>query len=152
MSIIAVLEPNSLDAQLETEQFTSDVAGAGAVVTFLGIVRTKSELGDTVDALFLEHHRTLTRRSLEEIAAACAERFDVTHVRVVHRSGTVHAGEPIVFVGASAAHRRAALDAVDYLMDRLKTDAVFWKRELSGQNSRWIAAQATDYAWRDRWA
>ena len=104
-----------------------------------------------MDAVVLEHHPTLTRRSLEEIAVACAERFDVSHVRVVHRCGTIPAGEPIVFAGAASIHRRVAFDAVDYLMDRLKTEAVFWKREVGDAGSRWIEPTAADHADHERW-
>ena len=99
----------------------------------------------------LEHHPTLTRQSLEDIAVEAAQRFDVSHVRVVHRCGEVAAGEPIVFAGAAALHRRAAFEAADYLMDRLKTEAVFWKREIGEADSKWIEPTESDYADRERW-
>jgi molybdopterin synthase catalytic subunit len=70
---------------------------------------------------------------------------------VVHRSGTIPAGEPIVFAGAASIHRRAAFDAADYLIDRLKTEAVFWKREVGEAGSSWIEPTAADTADRDRW-
>jgi len=151
MSVVAQLEAHALDPQLELAELTEQARGDGAIVTFIGLARPESKAGDAVDALVLEHHPTLTRQSIEEIAVACAEKFDVSHVRVVHRCGTVPAGEPIVFAGAASLHRRAAFDAADYLMDRLKTDAVFWKREVGDSGSAWIEPSEADYADRDRW-
>jgi molybdopterin synthase catalytic subunit len=151
MTVVALLERDALDPQFELAELTEQARGDGAIITFVGIVRGESKEGDAVDALVLEDHPTLTRQSLEEIAVACAQRFDVSHVRVVHRCGTITAGEPIVFAGAASIHRRAAFDATDYLIDRLKTEAVFWKREVGEAGSTWIEPTNADYADRDRW-
>jgi molybdopterin synthase catalytic subunit len=151
MSVVANLEPHALDPQLELAELTEQALGDGAIVSFVGLARPESANGDAVDALVLDHHPTLTRQSLEEIAVACAERFDVSHVRVIHRCGTIPAGEPIVFAGASSIHRRAAFDAADYLMDRLKTEAVFWKREVGDGAAKWIEPAEADFADRGRW-
>jgi molybdopterin synthase catalytic subunit len=151
MSVVALLEAEALDPQLDLAELTEAARGDGAIVTFVGLARPESRNGNAVDAVVLDHHPTLTRQSLEDIAVACAERFDVSHVRVVHRCGTVPAGEPIVFAGASSIHRRAAFDAADYLMDRLKTDAVFWKREVGDDGAQWIEPTEADLADRDRW-
>jgi molybdopterin synthase catalytic subunit len=151
MSVTALLASEALDPQAELAALTEQARGDGAIVTFVGLARPESRQGDAIDALVLDHHPTLTRQSLEDIAVACAERFDVSHVRVVHRCGTIPAGEPIVFAGAASLHRRAAFDAADYLMDRLKTDAVFWKREVGDGGAQWVEATAADYADRDRW-
>ena len=118
MSVVALLERDVLDPQFELAELTEQARGDGAIVMFVGLARSESKEGDAVDALFLDHHPTMTRQSLEDIAVACGQRFDVSHVRVVHRCGTIPAGEPIVFAGAAALHRRAAFDAADYLMDR----------------------------------
>ena len=151
MSIVAQLEPHALDPQFELAELTEEARGDGAIVSFVGLARPETSDGEAVDALVLEHHPTLTRQSLEEIAVACAQRFDVSHVRVVHRCGTVPAGEPIVFAGAASLHRRAAFLAADYLMDRLKTEAVFWKREVGDKGSTWIEPTDRDCADRERW-
>jgi len=151
MSIVALLESQALDPQLELAELTEAARGDGAIVTFVGLARPESKDGNAVDALVLDFHPTLTRQSLEEIAVACGERFDVSHVRVVHRCGTVPAGEPIVFAGAASIHRRAAFAAADYLMDRLKTEAVFWKREVGDGEAKWIEPTEADFADRDRW-
>ena len=151
MSVVAQLEAHALDPQLELAELTEQARGDGAIVTFIGLARPESKQGDAVDALVLDHHPTLTRQSLEDIAVACAQKFDVSHVRVVHRCGAVPAGEPIVFAAAASLHRRAAFDATDYLIDRLKTEAVFWKREIGEAGASWIEPSEADYADRDRW-
>ena len=151
MSVVALLEAQALDPQLELAELTEAARGDGAIVTFVGLARPQSSEGNAVDALVLDHHPTLTRQSLEDIAVACAERFDVSHVRVVHRCGTIPAGEPIVFAGAASIHRRAAFDAADYLIDRLKTEAVFWKREVGDSGVHWIEATDADFGDRERW-
>jgi molybdopterin synthase catalytic subunit len=151
MSVVALLEAQALDPQLELAELTEAARGDGAIVTFIGLARPESKSGDAVDAVVLDHHASLTLQSLEEIAVACGERFDVSHVRVVHRCGTIPAGEPIVFAGAASLHRRAAFDAAVYLMDRLKTEAVFWKREVGESGAHWVEPTEADVADRGRW-
>ena len=151
MSFEARLEPERFDPAAELEQLLKTASDAGAVVSFVGVARPLSKKGETVERLLLEHHPRLTLQSLEEIAADGARRFDVSHVRVVHRCGEIVAGEPIVFAGAASLHRRAAFEAADFLMDRLKTDAIFWKREDGPSGSLWIEPTDADYADRGRW-
>jgi molybdopterin synthase catalytic subunit len=151
MSIVARLEQHRLDPQEELRLLLEQATGDGAVVSFVGIARPESSSGEAVEELVLEHHPRLTQRSLEDIAIAAAERFDVTQVRVAHRCGSIAAGEPIVFAGAASIHRRAAFDAADYLMDRLKTEAIFWKREIGEDGSTWIEPSDADYEERERW-
>jgi molybdopterin synthase catalytic subunit len=151
MSVIARLEEQRLDPRRELGELLAPPGGDGAVVSFVGIARPESSAGESIDELLLEYHPVLTLKSLEEIAVEAAERFDVSRVRVVHRCGRVGAGEPIVFAGTASKHRRAAFEAADYLMDRLKTDAVFWKRESGAQLSAWIEPTEADYSDRDRW-
>lgn len=153
MAVVARLEESELAPERELAALLADAegAGAGAVVSFVGVARPGGALGEPVSRLVLEHHPQLTLRSLEEIAGEAVGRFDATHVRVVHRSGGVAAGAAIVFAGAAATHRRAAFEAADYLMDRLKTDAMFWKREEGAAGSSWIEPTEADYADRGRW-
>jgi molybdopterin synthase catalytic subunit len=151
MSVVARLEEKRLDPSHELRELSGQASGDGALVSFVGLARPQSKSGAAVEELVLEHHPILTRQSLEDIAVAAAERFDVSHVRVVHRCGTIPVGEAIVFAGAASAHRRAAFDCADYLMDRLKTQAVFWKREVDAKGSNWIEPTDADYADRERW-
>lgn len=151
MSISVRLEEKPFDPREELAALLEQAADEGAVVSFVGLARANSKEGNEVDELVLEHHPSLTQKSLEDIAAAAAERFAITRVRVVHRCGSIAPGEPIVFAGASSPHRRAAFEAADYLMDRLKTDAVFWKREVGPSGSCWIEPTDADYTDRSRW-
>ncbi|MGN6058676.1 MAG: molybdenum cofactor biosynthesis protein MoaE [Sphingomicrobium sp.] len=151
MSVVARLEEEALRPEQELEALIEQAIGDGAVVSFAGIARPRSKDGEAVCRLVLEHHPALTLQSLEDIAGAAAARFDVDHVRIVHRCGDIAAGEPIVFAGAAALHRRAAFEAADYLMDRLKTEAVFWKREVGEGGSEWVEPTDADYSDRERW-
>jgi molybdopterin synthase catalytic subunit len=151
MSVVARLEDDDLRPEEELAALLKQASGDGAIVSFVGVARPKSKSGQALDTLVLEHHPTLTHQSIEQIAVSAAERFDVSHVRVAHRCGEVAAGKPIVFAGAAAQNRRAAFDAADYLMDRLKTEAVLWKREVGESGSQWIEPTDADYADRDRW-
>jgi molybdopterin synthase catalytic subunit len=90
--------------------------------------------------------------SLDEIAEDAGKRFDVSAICIVHRCGDVSPGEPIVFVATSALHRRAAFEAAEYAMDRLKTEAVFWKREDAVDGSRWVEPTIADQVDRARWS
>lgn len=151
MSVVARLEEGALQPEQELAALLEQARCDGAVVSFTGVARPGSKGGETVYRLVLEHHPALTLQSLEEIAVEAAARFDVSHVRVVHRCGDIAAGEAIVFAGAASVHRRAAFEAADYLMDRLKTEAVFWKREVGEEGSQWIEPTEADYADRERW-
>ena len=125
--------------------------GDGAVVSFVGMVRDESA-GGPVTNLFLDHYPGLTETSLEAIAREGAARFAVSAVRIVHRCGDLAPGEPVVFVGVAAPHRRPAFEAADYLMDRLKSEAAFWKREDGPDGGRWIEPTAADRADLARWS
>jgi molybdopterin synthase catalytic subunit len=151
MPFRARLAQTAFDPATELAQLTRCAAGDGAVVSFVGLARDTTKGGESLDRLVLEHHPRLTLKSLEVIASAALERFHVTQVQIVHRYGNILPGEPIVFAGASSPHRRAAFEAADYVMDRLKTEAVFWKREETESGSTWIEPTEGDYGDRDRW-
>lgn len=151
MGCEARLEPERLAADRELHLFLDGCEGEGAVVSFVGLARPKSRAGTAVTGLYLEHYPGMTEKSLATIAAAGAERFPGTRVKVVHRCGQVAAGEAIVFVAAASEHRRMAFEAADYLMDRLKTEAAFWKREDRADGPVWIEPTEQDRADRRRW-
>jgi molybdopterin synthase catalytic subunit len=146
-TFLARLEPDRLQPERELASL-SGTGGEGAIVSFVGTVRDE---GGAVERLVLDHHPVLTQQSLEAIAREALSRFNVSRVHIVHRCGTVGPGEPIVFAAAASGHRRTAFEAVDYLMDRLKTDAIFWKREEGASGSQWIEPSDADYADRERW-
>lgn len=143
MRVLIQAEP--FDAAALTQGFG---AGAGAVVTFTGLVRAD----DGLTALEIEHYPGMTERALQDHAQAAAERFALTDVLIVHRHGRINVGEPIMMVATAARHRRAAFDAADFLMDWLKSRAPFWKREIGAQGPRgWVAAKDEDEAALSRW-
>lgn len=151
MTVLSRLVTTSISPERELAELIARAEGAGAVVSFCGIARPCAKSGETVERLVLDHYPDMTERSLEMIAQEGSRRFDVSDLRVVHRCGEIGPGETIVFVAAASAHRRAAFEAADYLMDRLKTDAVFWKREEGPGGSRWIEPTEGDRADAARW-
>src|SRR5690606_27920161 len=138
MQCTARLTADVIDDGLELETFRASAQACGAIVTFAGIARGSSKTGETVTGLFLDHHPRMTAGSLENIAADAGERFGVEAIHVVHRCGKIAPGETIVLVATAALHRRAAFEAAEYAMDRLKTEAVLWKREDGLDGSRWV--------------
>ena len=152
MSAVHVrLASERFEPTAELAELTRCATGDGAVVSFIGLARIVTKAGDPLDTLVLDNHPRLTTKSLQDIASDAAKRFGVSHVHIVHRGGQITPGEPIVFAGASSTHRRAAFEAADYLMDRLKTEAIFWKREEGANGSSWIEPTEADYADRGRW-
>jgi len=145
-----VLEPFSPAVELATFEHDLDDS-VGGLVTFTGLARGRGRGGAPVECLFLQHHPRLTQTSLDEIAAAAAERFEVAALKVVHRAGAIAPGDAIVWVGAAAPGRRAAFEAADYLMDRLKTEAMFWKREDTVGQASWVEPTEQDHRERARW-
>ena len=147
--MIAV-QADPFDAAALLADFSARAAGAGAIASFTGLVRGEND-GAAVTGLELEHHPRLTEQAIAGIGADAVARFALTDVAIVHRYGALVPGEAIVFVAAAAPHRRAAFDAVDYVMDRLKTEAPFWKREQREDGAHWLEARDSDHADRRRW-
>lgn len=134
------------DPNAELAAFAAGETRAGALASFVGLVR-----GVGVEALILEHFDGFTDAAIAAIEGAARERFDVIDTLVIHRAGEMAPGEAIVLVAALSAHRKQALGCVDYLMDRLKTEAPFWKRERRADGEHWIEPRAEDYAARADW-
>ena len=144
------LAPDPIDPAGLLADFIVEATGAGAIASFTGLVRDAHD-GERVEALWLDHHERITLQAIEDIGVAARARFALSALAIVHRVGAVGAGQPIVFVAAAAAHRRPAFDAVDYMMDRLKTDAPLWKRETRADGDHWIEARPGDHHDRARW-
>lgn len=120
---------------------------AGAIATFTGLVRAD----DGVEQLVLEHYPGVTERALISLAEEATERWDLSGAVIVHRVGAMAPGDAIVFVATAAMHRGEALAACGFLIDRLKTDAPFWKRETTAAGNRWVEARAADDDAARRW-
>ncbi len=114
--------------------------GVGAVASFTGLVRSD----DGVTAIELEHYPAMTEASLLAVLADAQGRWNLSGAIIVHRVGKMAVGEPIVFVAAASAHRAEALAACAFLIDRLKTEAPFWKKEYRGDVATWVEAKASD--------
>ena len=120
----------------------------GAVATFTGLARAE---GGETKILELEAYPGFTEREIEKIAEQARERFSLDDLSVTHRIGRIAPGEPIVFVATAASRRRAAFEACDFLMEYLKSQAPFWKKEHGPSGARWIEPRAQDYADLKRW-
>lgn len=126
------------------------ISPGAAVATFAGFVRDFSDSG-AVSTLELEHYPGMAERVLEELGERAAERFGLRGWRIIHRHGLMSVGEVIVWVGTVSDHRGEALAACEFIMDTLKTDAPFWKRESGVDGTRWVSAKTADTVRRARW-
>lgn len=141
--------PHPIDPAAALALIRKRAPAAGAVVSFTGCVRAED---GRVSALLLEAYSPLTERGIAAAMEETRRRWPLEDVLIKHRTGWIEAGETIVFVAAAAAHRRAAFEAADYLMDALKTDAVFWKKERANSGEeRWIEPRPEDHEDRARW-
>jgi molybdopterin synthase catalytic subunit len=134
----------------EYQTLVKDNRSDGAVVTFVGLVRDFNE-GSSVNGLFLEHYPGMTENSLKDISRQAKERWSLGRVRIIHRIGQLELGEQIVFVGVTSMHRKSAFEACEFIMDYLKTQAPFWKKETTQAGERWIEAKQSDQQQADKW-
>ena len=130
------------------DRFSKAHSGAGGICTFVGQVRGD----DDVEMLELSHYEPLTLAGMQGLADEAVARFGLMGVLIAHRVGRMLPGEPIVLVGAAARHRRGAIEAVDFAMDHLKSDAWFWKRERRGGAWTWIEPRSQDHTDLARWS
>ena len=144
------IQTADFDLSAEVAALRAADAGAGAVASFIGTVRDSND-GSTVSAMELEHYPGMTERAIEAMIDEALRRFDIRAARVVHRVGQLAIGEQIVLVAVASAHRGAAFEACEFLMDYLKTQAPFWKKETTPAGSRWVDARVADDAALARW-
>ena len=145
------VEQPPFDVGAELGAFGRNDIGIGAVASFVGYVRGAEAGAPPLVALTLEHYPGMTERQVEKIEAEAQLRWALTGTLVIHRYGRMLPGEPIVLVAAASSHRRAALEACEFLIDWLKTKAPFWKLEETAAGSAWVEAKASDDAAADRW-
>jgi len=144
------VQTEDFDLRLEHQQLIQNDHGIGAVVAFIGMVRDLN-LADDVVALELEHYPGMTEKSLQQIVDQAMARWRILDARVVHRVGTLQPTDQIVLVVVAGAHRGDAFAACEFIMDYLKTEAPFWKKEQTPQGERWVDARHTDDAAAARW-
>jgi molybdopterin synthase catalytic subunit len=141
-----VVSAEDFDVSAETALLSRD--GVGGIATFIGVVRG----GDGLVSMTLEHYPAMTERALWTLAESAAERWPLEAVTIIHRVGELVPGDQIVFVGTASAHRAAALESCAYLIDRLKTDAPFWKSErFTDGTAKWVEARGSDDDAAGRW-
>jgi molybdopterin synthase catalytic subunit len=142
------LTDQPFDAGALLSEFCAGRAEVGAVATFTGLAR--AEGGDT-RRLELQAYPGFTEAEIGKIAEQAMARFGLADLLVLHRTGAIAPGEPIVFVATAASHRREAFEACDFLMDYLKSRAPFWKKEIGPGGARWVEPRAQDHADLKRW-
>ncbi len=150
------MQLNDIGVQLESFDLTAfnvwlrqGVSAYGAVVTFSGLVRDFAD--GSLQALELEHYPGMTERSLERIVEQARVRWDLGNIIVRHRVGRMEPGDEIVFVGVTSAHRREAFEAAQFLMDYLKRDAPFWKKEITAATEHWVEQKNSDLTAAEAW-
>lgn len=145
------VESDEFDAGREIASLVAARSDIGAVVTFTGYVRGTAD-GRELSSLTLEHYPGMTEAELSRVEAEALARWPLSASLIVHRIGELHPGDPIVLVVTCSAHRQAAFEAAEFLMDYLKTRAPFWKREAFADGEvRWVDARACDEAASRRW-
>lgn len=144
------IQTEDFDLAREVASLREGDGGVGAVASFIGTVRERSD-GAAVSRMELEHYPGMTERSIEAMIDAAMQRFDLRAARVVHRVGVLEVGAQIVLVAVSSAHRGQAFAACEFLMDYLKTQAPFWKKETTPEGERWVDARVADDEALRRW-
>jgi molybdopterin synthase catalytic subunit len=150
MSFTVSIQTQDFDVSQELAALRTDDARVGAVCSFLGTVRERND-GSSVASMELEHYPGMTEKSISAMMDEAKKRFDIFAVRVIHRVGLLHPEDQIVFVAVTSAHRGESFKACEFLMDYLKTQAPFWKKEVTPEGARWVDARVSDDQALARW-
>lgn len=147
------VQTEDFDLGAEYRQLCASAPGAGAVVTFCGLVREFHDAGDTdeVRELRLEHYPGMTEKSVLAIVRQAEQRWNLLAVRVVHRVGILRPGDQIVFTGVAGRHRGETFEAANFIMDYLKSEAPFWKKQITRDGSEWVSIRDSDREALVRW-
>ena len=144
-----VVQTEDFDLTSEVELIKSTNSSIGAVVSFIGTVRDLTS--ESLISLTLEHYPGMTEKSLRSIADKARKKWEIESVTIIHRVGILVVGDQIVLVITSSKHRQAAFDSCNYIMDFLKTDAPFWKKEVSDKEEKWVGKRESDEEQKKRW-
>ncbi len=150
MTVSVRVQAEDFDISRETAALRKDNPRIGAIASFIGVVRDLNE-GDSVAEMTLEHYPGMTEKSITAIITDAQGRWQVMDALVIHRIGTLKPLDQIVLVVVTSAHRGDAFAACEFIMDYLKTQAPFWKKEQTGKGARWVDARAADDAAVQRW-
>jgi molybdopterin synthase catalytic subunit len=138
-----IVQSMDFDFAYEYQKLRDSSHSDGALVTFVGLVRDMN-LQKSVSSLFLEHYPSMTEKVLNEIVEKARAKWQLGSVSIIHRVGQLEVSEQIVFVGVTSRHRQSAYHANEFIMDYLKTQAPFWKKETTSDGDKWIEAKASD--------
>ena len=144
------IQTADFDLGAEVSALRATDPGVGAVASFVGTVRDRND-GLGVSAMELEHYPGMTEKAIEAMIDEALRRFDIRAARVIHRVGPLAPLDQIVLVVVTSAHRGSAFQACEFLMDYLKTQAPFWKKESTAEGSHWVDARSSDDAALERW-
>ena len=144
------IQTHDFDLSAEVAALRQDNRGVGAVCSFIGTVRDRNE-GQSVSTMELEHYPGMTEKAIEAMIDEAFDRFDILGARVIHRVGLLQPTDQIVLVAVSSAHRGESFLACEFLMDYLKTQAPFWKKEQTPEGARWVDARVSDDKALARW-
>ena len=150
MSFTVSIQTQDFDVSQELSNLRAGDARVGAVCSFLGTVRERND-GSAVSSMALEHYPGMTEKSISAMMDEAKKRFDIFAARVIHRVGLLHPEDQIVFVAVTSAHRGESFKACEFLMDYLKTQAPFWKKEVTPEGERWVDARGSDDQALARW-
>lgn len=143
-----LVQEDVFDPGSELSNFSQTPNGAGAIVSFTGVVR---DVDGGLQYMEIEHYPAMTEAAISEMVAEAVARWSLSDAKVIHRFGQLKPGETIMMVCTAARHRKAAFEAAEYLMDYLKSRAPFWKKEVTAEGARWVDAKADDEAALERW-
>ena len=144
------IQAEDFDLSAEVARLRASEKGVGAVCTFVGTVRDRND-GQSVSTMELEHYPGMTEKAIEQMIDEAFKRFDILGARVIHRVGLLQPLDQIVLVAVTSAHRGESFQACEFLMDYLKTQAPFWKKEQTPEGARWVDARVSDDAALARW-
>jgi molybdopterin synthase catalytic subunit len=145
---LLAIQTEDFDASKEYEALRKDANNAGAIVSFVGLVRDTEQ---KLKAMVLEHYPGMTESAIEEIVDSAKQSWQIDEPRIIHRVGELKAGDQIVFVGVSSTHRGDAYQACEYIMDQLKTRATLWKKEVTEDGEKWLDSKSSDIERAQRW-
>ena len=144
------IQTEDFDRSAEVARLRADEQGVGAICSFVGTVRDRND-GQSVSTMELEHYPGMTEKSIEAMIDEAFKRFDIFGARVIHRVGLLQPLDQIVLVAVTSAHRGESFQACEFLMDYLKTQAPFWKKEQTQDGARWVDARVSDDAALAKW-
>ena len=150
MSARVSIQTEEFDLGAEVRSLRQGDTRVGAICTFTGTVRDRND-GLSISSMELEHYPGMTEKAIEAMIAEAVERFDIFAVRVIHRVGLLLPLDQVVMVAVTSAHRGESFKACEFLMDYLKTQAPFWKKEMTPEGARWVDARVSDDAALAKW-